>query len=154
MHVDSTLYFSGKLAIVSAAAATVAAIARPKHTRDLIELAGIVAGAAFLEPLLFFTCYFSLLHSPRHLLETAEKLEIKSLRKLCMRTAPIVLATIALCGSVYLLLPIAFWDDRVLTIVFVGLASLTLPHMLLETLESRFHPNPSIVNTRLGCPLS
>ena len=49
MHVDSTLYFSGKLAIVSAAAATVAAIARPKHTRDLIELAGIVAGAAFLE---------------------------------------------------------------------------------------------------------
>lgn len=142
-HVELLVKIAGNVGIVSAIVACLAAMERfNRHRRDLVELAGILIGAVLLQPLLFFTCYFSLLHSPRHLLQTAEAVGIESLKHLYFRTAPIVLVTTALGVSIYFLLPASYWGDRILTIVFIGLAALTVPHMFLNGLASRTQPGP------------
>lgn len=102
--------------------------------RDLAELLAIVAGALVLDPLVFFTCYFSLLHSPRHLLETAQELGFVSLRTLAVKSLPILIATLLLGSLFYLNLAGATRNVRLVMTVFIGLAALTVPHMLLENL--------------------
>ena len=103
-----------------------------QRASDLYEFVAIVAAATLLGPLVFFTCYFCLLHSPRHLLETAGALGIASLRRLTLVATPIVLATVALSGIFWFVLPEISYSGRLLTLVFAGLASLTVPHMLLD----------------------
>jgi Brp/Blh family beta-carotene 15,15'-monooxygenase len=102
--------------------------------RDAFELLTITAGALLLEPLVFFTCYFALLHSPRHLLDTADSLGITSLRRIYLATVPVLLATLLLAALAYSMLPHIGVDARLLRVVFIGLAALTVPHMLLDTL--------------------
>jgi Brp/Blh family beta-carotene 15,15'-monooxygenase len=100
---------------------------------DLIEYLLIVAGAVVLEPLVYFACYFSLLHSPRHLLETAADLGIETLRSVFSRTLPVYVATVGLLVLLYYAAPGVSLEGRLLQTVFIGLASLTIPHMLLES---------------------
>ena len=120
-------------AVVALVVASSAAILRgSKHKSDLWELLAIAIGAVLLKPLIFFTCYFTLLHSPRHLFETAGLLGIESLRSVFLKTLPIVGATLIMGVGASFLLPAAPVKEKLLTLVFVGLASLTVPHMLLE----------------------
>lgn len=118
------------LALVVASSA--ATLRYSKHKSDLWELFAIAAGAILLQPLVFFTCYFTLLHSPRHLFETARSLGIGMLRGVLLKTLPVVGATLVLCVGASFLLPSAPMSQKLLTLVFVGLATLTVPHMLLE----------------------
>lgn len=103
-----------------------------QRKRGALELLSIVCGALWLEPLVFFTCYFCLLHSPRHLLETAHDFEMTSLKRIYLATLPVLLATLLLAGLAYWLLPHIEMAARVLRIMFIGLAALTVPHMLLD----------------------
>ncbi len=124
-------------AVIALTAAIGAAAFRCRTRKsDLLEILGIAVGACLLQPLIFFTCYFTLLHSPRHLFETARMLGIHSLREVVRKTFPIVGVTVivALCAST--LLHGAPIRQALLTIVFVGLASLTVPHMLLDKAAS------------------
>jgi Brp/Blh family beta-carotene 15,15'-monooxygenase len=113
-------------------AAVGAALLFRQRSSDALELLTIVSGALLLHPLVFFTCYFALLHSPRHLLETAQGLEMTSLKRIYLATLPVLLATLLLAGLAYCLLPHIERAARVLRIVFIGLAALTVPHMLLD----------------------
>jgi len=108
-----------------------------QRRKDLVEFLAIVAGALMLEPLVFFTCYFSLLHSPRHLLETAENLGLVNFQSIALKSFPILIATLVLGGLFYLNLPGSSMSGRIVMTVFIGLAALTVPHMLLETIASR-----------------
>jgi Brp/Blh family beta-carotene 15,15'-monooxygenase len=105
-----------------------------RHRNDFFELLTIVTGALLLHPLVFFTCYFTLLHSPRHLLETAEGLGMTRLKNIYLATFPVLLATLLLAAIAYVLLPRVGANARLLRIVFIGLAALTVPHMLLDRL--------------------
>jgi Brp/Blh family beta-carotene 15,15'-monooxygenase len=111
-----------------------AALQFQRHSSDFFELLTITVGALFLHPLVFFTCYFTLLHSPRHLLETAEGLGMTRLRNIYLATLPVLLATLVLGAIAYVLLPHIGVSARLLRVVFIGLAALTVPHMLLDTL--------------------
>ena len=110
-----------------------------RRSSDLYEFVAIIAGAMLLAPLVSFTCYFCLLHSPRHLLQTAEELDIAGFRSLFMAVAPVVLITVMLAGTFWFLMPGIPPTNRVLTLVFVGLASLTVPHMILDRLTEPTH---------------
>ena len=133
-HAQLLVDVSKGVAVIAASAGGAgAAMHFRQRTSDLWEFLAIVVGATLLGPLVFFTCYFCLLHSPRHLLETAEGLGIASLRRIYLVAAPIVLATIALGGIFWFMLPDISYRGRLLTLVFVGLASLTVPHMLLDS---------------------
>lgn len=128
---------SRSLAPLGVVAGGVGALLQFKQRRgDLEEFLAIVVGGIVLEPLVFFTCYFSLLHSPRHLLETARDLGLESFRSIAWKSLPILAATLALAGVFYLCLQGATSRGRILMTVFIGLAALTVPHMLLDALVS------------------
>ena len=104
---------------------------------DCMELAGIVLGGLALPPLVFFTCYFCLLHSPRHLLLTSQHVGLRGPVQVVVAAAPIVVATLGLAALLWLFLPAYDASSRVLQVVFIGLAALTAPHMLLTALSER-----------------
>jgi Brp/Blh family beta-carotene 15,15'-monooxygenase len=100
--------------------------------RRLEEVTVILLSGICLPPLLFFSCYFGLLHSPRHLIETASSLGLKSLQCVLTITGPIVTSTLCLATAGWWVLSRFSVQQRTLMTLFVGLAALTVPHMLLE----------------------
>jgi len=114
-----------------------------KRTLDR-ELWAILVGAVFLKPLLFFCCYFGLLHSPRHLLETCRFLGLNNFSTLLRITAPIVLTTLGLAALCWHWLPVSLGQGRYYVLIFQGLASLTVPHVILEKLVKATLPAEEI----------
>jgi Brp/Blh family beta-carotene 15,15'-monooxygenase len=136
-HAQTLVSVSRVVAPLALVAGGAGAILQFRQRRtDLAEFLAVVAGALLLEPLVFFTCYFSLLHSPRHLLETAQELGLTNFRKIAFKSLPILVATLALAALFYLHLQGAQSSGRIVMTVFIGLAALTVPHMLLDTLAS------------------
>jgi len=93
----------------------------------------------FLSPLVAFTIYFCFLHSVRHsfgLIYELDKKNFKSgLNSFIKKAQSLTLVTaILFIFSVYFLTNYYVLDDAILKVVFIGLASLTFPHILLEYL--------------------
>ena len=91
----------------------------------------------FLSPLVAFTVYFCFLHSIRHsisLVYEIDKIDFKNgLRIFVKKAFPLTILTAILCViGLYLLNNSYDLDNSILKIVFIGLASLTFPHILLE----------------------
>jgi len=92
------------------------------------ELAVLAAAVVVLPPLVFFLLYFCGLHSPRHLLHAAQGLN----RNVALTTAiGLTILTVALGALLFVLAPPGPLDDRLLQLTFIGLAVLTVPHMIL-----------------------
>lgn len=126
------------LAVVAVAGALFAALPRSKfQSSNLVEILTVVVGGLFLPPLLFFTCYFCLLHSPRHLMQTARTLGLRGLQEIVRSAAPTVLATLLLAAGLWRFLPSSVYSEKMIQLVFIGLAALTAPHMLLTEFSLR-----------------
>jgi Brp/Blh family beta-carotene 15,15'-monooxygenase len=125
-------------AVVAVVVALFAASSPSKfRISNLLELSTVVVGGLVLPPLLFFTCYFCLLHSPRHLMETARRLGLRGVRDIARSAAPTVLATLVLGIVLWAVLSGSVYSQKVIQLVFIGLAALTTPHMLLTELSLR-----------------
>ena len=104
------------------------------------EYALLVATALVTPPLIYFVIYFCLLHSPRHFLLTADQLRLTPLQAL--RAAwPILVATLAIAaiGALVLSIFTPAFEPATLQIVFIGLAAVTVPHMLLTAVFRSVH---------------
>jgi len=104
------------------------------------EYALLVATALVTPPLIYFVIYFCLLHSPRHFLLTADQLRLTPLQAL--RAAwPILMATLAIAvlGALVLADFTPAFEPATLQIVFIGLAAVTVPHMLLTGVFRSVH---------------
>ena len=93
----------------------------------------------FLSPLVAFTIYFCFLHSVRHslsLIYEIDRSEFKiGFNKFIKKALPLTLFTVILfILSVYILTNYNVLNDAILKVIFIGLASLTFPHILLEYL--------------------
>ena len=93
----------------------------------------------FLTPLFAFTMYFCFLHSFRHsisLIVELNKGNIKTGTLLFIKKAmPLtILTAIFYVISLYFLSNYYQLDNAILKVIFIGLASLTFPHILLEYL--------------------
>ncbi len=93
----------------------------------------------YLPPLIAFTIYFCFLHSIRHSISLAIELDNNSLLngfKIFVKKAiPLTILTGVFCLiSLYLLNSGNNLDSSILKVIFIGLASLTFPHILLEYL--------------------
>ena len=93
----------------------------------------------YLPPLIAFTIYFCFLHSIRHSISLAVELDGNSLLngfKIFVKKAiPLTILTGVFCLiSLYLLNSGNNLDSSILKVIFIGLASLTFPHILLEYL--------------------
>jgi len=93
----------------------------------------------YFSPLVAFTIYFCFLHSVRHSISLMSELDENSiangLKIFIKKALPLTILTATFCFlGLYLLNNTYNFDSSVLKIIFIGLASLTFPHILLEYL--------------------
>ena len=93
----------------------------------------------YFSPLVAFTIYFCFLHSIRHSISLMSELYENNLGngfKIFIKKAlPLTFITAIFCViGLYLLNNTYNFDSSILKIIFIGLASLTFPHILLEYL--------------------
>ena len=93
----------------------------------------------YLPPLLAFTFYFCFLHSIRHSFSIIFELDQNSFKNglliFLKKAVPLTLITaILFLVSIYILSNYYVLDNAILKVIFIGLASLTFPHILLEYL--------------------
>jgi Brp/Blh family beta-carotene 15,15'-monooxygenase len=91
----------------------------------------------YLSPLLAFTIYFCFLHSIRHSISLAIELDpnsvINGFKLFVIKSLPLtILTSVFSFFALYLLNNLYNLDSAILKIIFIGLASLTFPHILLE----------------------
>ena len=97
----------------------------------------------YLSPLLAFTFYFCFLHSIRHSISLIFELDQNNLKNgflifmkkalpLTLITAIMFLVSLLILKNYYVL------DNAILKVIFIGLASLTFPHILLEYLIEKY----------------
>tara|TARA_B110001452_G_scaffold102768_1_gene85291 strand:+ start:74 stop:973 length:900 start_codon:yes stop_codon:yes gene_type:complete len=106
---------------------------------SLIDSLSIIILNLTFTPLVAFTIYFCFLHSTRHSLTLMRELNNKNISKgfndFIKKVLPLTLVTAMLfLISVYFLTNYYVLDDAILKVIFIGLASLTFPHILLEYL--------------------
>ena len=125
----------GPLALASLLLAAVVALRHRAHESIEILLATVLALAT--EPLVFFLLYFCALHSFRHLRAGfhAERGggRVSGLIVLVYTVVPIVMVG----GALVWLGPGGALNEQILQVVFIGLAGLTVPHMIVVTRENR-----------------
>ena len=105
----------------------------------LFDFISIVLLNYFLSPLIAFTIYFCFLHSFRHSISLMDELDKDSFKNgayiFIKKAIPLTLLTaIFYIISLYFLSNYYQLSDAILKIIFIGLASLTFPHILLEYL--------------------
>ena len=93
----------------------------------------------YFSPLIAFTIYFCFLHSIRHIISLMSELDENDLNngfKIFLKKAlPLTIITAIFSFIVLYLLKNTYnFDSSILKIIFIGLASLTFPHILLEYL--------------------
>ena len=92
----------------------------------------------FLSPILAFTIYFCFLHSIRHsitLIFDLDKSFKSGLKKFVRRAIPLTFVTgVIFLFAIYFLNNFYKLDEAIYKVIFIGLASLTFPHILLEYL--------------------
>ena len=104
-----------------------------------LDFFSIIVLNYFLTPLIAFTVYFCFLHSFRHSISLITELNEKSLKigaiTFIKKAMPLtVLTAILYIISLYFLSNFYQLNDAILKVIFIGLASLTFPHILLEYL--------------------
>jgi len=105
----------------------------------LLEKAGIIILNFTCHPLIAFTIYFCFLHSIRHSFKLSSELNEKDFKKgfreFLNKALPLTLVTaILFIVCVIILTNYYVLNEAIYKVIFIGLASLTFPHILLEYL--------------------
>jgi Brp/Blh family beta-carotene 15,15'-monooxygenase len=104
-----------------------------------IDFLSIVILNYLLSPLIAFTIYFCFLHSFRHSISLINELDMNDFKNgfhiFVKKAMPLTLLTALLYMlGLYFLSNYYQLNDAILKVIFIGLASLTFPHILLEYL--------------------
>ncbi len=96
----------------------------------------------YLSPLIAFTAYFCFLHSVRHSITLIYELDNNNIKNglliFIQKAMPLTILTAIIClVGIYLLNFKYDFDNSIIKVIFIGLASLTFPHILLEYLLDR-----------------
>jgi len=103
------------------------------QTTAVIELITLCLLAWLLEPMWYFVVFFCVMHSPRHLWPLYNQFALNQRKQVVLVIALITAITILLgFATAFVFQSAAINVDRlILQIIFIGLAGLTLPHMIL-----------------------
>lgn len=115
--------------------------ARSARARAAVEVLVLIALFAAVEPLLAFAIYFCLWHSVRHSMESASRIHRTDMRRALGRymsrvIVPTLLTWVLAIPAWLVLSQEATAESGVWRLVFIGLFALTVPHVLLEWLDS------------------
>ena len=104
----------------------------------LMDYLSILILNYFLNPIIAFTIYFCFLHSIRHsisLIREINKNLTKGLPIFVKKAFPLTILTIfGYVVSISILNNYNEFNETIYQVIFIGLASLTFPHILLEYL--------------------
>ena len=100
-----------------------------------MEMAATLVLAVFAAPLVFFVTYWCGLHSPRHMLAVRDELKPRSAGAFLRLSSPYAPLTIVGVVAGALAWPHLALGQAMLAAIFVALAALTVPHMLLVDLR-------------------
>ncbi len=107
----------------------------------ILDFSSLIILNFFLTPILAFTVYFCFLHSIRHSITLIFELDKSfklGLKKFVNKAIPLTLVTgIIFLFAIYFLNNFYNLDEAIYKVIFIGLASLTFPHILLEYLIER-----------------
>ena len=109
----------------------------------LMDFLSILILNYFLSPILAFTIYFCFLHSVRHAFKLSSELNKKNIIKgfhlFAIKAVPLTILTATLfLISLFFLNDYYYLDSAISKVIFIGLASLTFPHILLEYLIEKY----------------
>jgi len=96
-----------------------------------LEIVSVGLLSIFLMPLLAFTIFFCGMHSFRHILRTVNSSAKSPLHLLISASIVPLLACFLVFGAGFLKLRQVPLEARMIQLIFVGLAALTVPHMAL-----------------------
>ena len=104
----------------------------------LLEIIFILLSFIYLPLILAFSMYFCFLHSSKHIFGLARELDSQNIRNglklFIVKAVPLTLLT-----AFFAFLSLYFLDqninENIIQVIFIGLASLTLPHIILEILD-------------------
>ena len=103
-----------------------------------MDFLSLVVLNLFLTPILAFTFYFCFLHSVRHsitLIFDLDKSFKLGLKKFINKAVPLTVITcVAFLIAIFFLNNFNELNEAIYKVIFIGLASLTFPHILLEYL--------------------
>ena len=103
----------------------------------LMDFMSVILLNYFLNPIMAFTIYFCFLHSIRHSIKLSNEINQNDLKKgfkeFMIKALPLTILTAFLfLVSLLFLKNYYFLDNAISKVIFIGLASLTFPHILLE----------------------
>ncbi len=103
----------------------------------LAEIVSTIAIFKYLPLIVAFTIYFCFMHSTKHILSSSMEINRKKLadgiKKFIKMSLPLTVITFAIAVIMLFYLNIDLTIEKsILRTVFIGLASLTLPHIMLE----------------------
>ena len=104
----------------------------------VVDFLSLIILNFFLTPILAFTLYFCFLHSIRHAITLIFELDKSfkvGFKKFVGKAIPLTFVTgIIFLIAIYFLNNFYRLDEAIYKVIFIGLASLTFPHILLEYL--------------------
>ena len=105
---------------------------KPQRRKDIVTVLGLIAFAWLLPPLVYFAIYFCFLHSPTHFSHVIKLVPVPDRRRAVMQTAAFTLLTLIFAGlALSALYGELTLEQSAVQIIFIGLAALTVPHMVL-----------------------
>ena len=110
-----------------------------KNFTIFLDYFSIIIINFYFSPLIAFTIYFCFLHSIRHIISLMAELDNNDLKNgfkiFTKKALPLTILTAIFCLiGLYFLSNTYNFNSSILKIIFIGLASLTFPHILLEYL--------------------
>ena len=105
----------------------------------LLEMLCILILNFIFSPLIAFTVYFCFLHSIRHIISISYELDsisfINGVKIFVKKALPLTVITVILYLIAMIFLSTTYvLNEVIIKVIFIGLASLTFPHILLEYL--------------------
>jgi Brp/Blh family beta-carotene 15,15'-monooxygenase len=102
-----------------------------RHGWKAAELVAVGLLSAGASPLVSFTIFFCAMHSARHILRSFEYAGAREIRPLLVAASLPMGATLAALGAGFFLMGDTPLDAKLIPLIFVALAALTVPHMAL-----------------------
>lgn len=117
--------------LVTAMILIAAAAAAQRQWQSSLEFLSLLLLAYFTPPVIYFTLYFCLLHSPRHLLGLLITAPADTHPQLLRMMVIYTLSSLVLIGGLWWLWSALPSSTLILKLIFISLAAVTVPHMLL-----------------------
>ncbi len=111
-----------------------------KLRKGIVEILFLLLIFYFLDPLLSFAIYFCFFHTYKHLKHLIKNIYINLTNKYFVIYSTVIFTIISWMGGlaiIYFLMQNLTLYESLLKVIFIGLAALTLPHMLLVDIVYR-----------------